>query len=215
MPRSLKWLTPGARKDAWIRMLSKIIVMMYQTMIAIKALSSLSALPLVRARLVANTSLHELLRTAPETLLQIKEEQDGTEDVTAKCSHVYEDGRSALKQHGGPVTTAACQKVGCQHRLIKMKTSDGKTAWVPWPRGEPRPNTASSSSSRSQASSALPPGSRPQPRPKMRSVPHFHLGEDEAMPQVVPTGRDPYSTSEIPEESEDDEFAILSEASDL
>ena len=56
-------------------MISKMIFMIHHSAIAIRALRSLSALPLVRARLVAQTALRELLRTDPETLLQIKEEQ--------------------------------------------------------------------------------------------------------------------------------------------
>ena len=41
------------------------------------------------------------------------------------------------------------------------------------------------------------------------------MGEDEALPQMGPTGRDPYSPSEIHEESEEDDFEIPSDDSGL
>ena len=98
------------------------------------------------------TDLSHALRTPPELAIQLEDNQKRQEDrKTASYSHVHEDGRSAMKKHGGPITTARCTLPGCMHRIRKLPNG----TWIPFPIGETAQlQSRSSNSWRSPPSSA-------------------------------------------------------------
>ena len=132
-------MTPQARALAWTRMLTTVFQMISYQQEAVRYLSRLSALPMIRGRLLRISPLSDLLRTPAETELALSD-ANKVKSRTMICQHRYENDETALKKHGGKVVTAHCQLPGCDFRMRKM--ADGK--WVEWPR-DMRPSRAASS----------------------------------------------------------------------
>ena len=153
--------TPESRAKAWKHMLSTVFQMIFYQQEAVRYLSRLSALPMIRSRLLRISPLMDVLRTPAETELALADTSK-VKSRTMKCQHRYSNMETALKKHGGKVVTAHCQLPGCDYRMRKL--ADGK--WEEWPR-EARPWRA--------ASSAFSPPSQPfSARHKWCSPPWDH-----------------------------------------
>ena len=140
-------------------MLTTLFQMIFYQQEAVRYLSRLSALPMIRGRLLRISPLMDVLRTPAETELALSD-ANKVKTRTMICEHRYDNGETALKKHGGKVVTAHCQLPECDYRMRKM--ADGK--WVEWPR-EVRPSRAASSASSppSQPFSARPKSARRPP----------------------------------------------------
>ena len=110
-------------------MLTTLFQMIFYQQEAVRYLSRLSALPMIRGRLLRISPLMDVLRTPAETELALAD-ANKVNNRTMICQHRYDNGETALKKHGGKVVTAHCQLPECDYRMRKM--ADGK--WVEWPR---------------------------------------------------------------------------------